>query len=277
MLVLAFVGSYLQLRWGLKELGIGDDDDASSMVLAAGVGGILGAKVYYVLLYQDWRLLFSRSGLVWYGGFLLAAALVVWVVHHRKMPRWRTIDAAAPALALGYGIGRIGCFLVGDDYGVPTNLPWGVVFKHGVPKTTAENISYFYDWDFPAGVADSDWIAVHPTQIYETLIALGIWWIGLKLLRRSRVGTTSVVVFSLLAMERFFIEFFRAKDDRLLGEFTVAQAISVGILLVMVVLWRLRPAAEPPGGGSHGGTRSGPRSGTRGKGGGGEAAAEGGA
>lgn len=272
MLVLAFVGSYLQLRWGLKKLGVGDDDDASSMVLAAGVGGILGAKVYYVLLYQDWRLLFSRSGLVWYGGFLLAAALVVWVVHHRKMPRWRTIDAAAPALALGYGIGRIGCFLVGDDYGVPTDLPWGVVFKHGVPKTTAENLSYFYDWDFPAGVADSDWIAVHPTQVYETLIAFGIWWVGLTLLRRAqqgsaRVGTTSVVVFSLLALERFFIEFLRAKDDRLLGGFTVAQAISIAILVVMLVLWRLRPAAEPGGGAS----------GHKGKGsGGGEAAVEGG-
>lgn len=244
MLVLAFVASYLQLRWGLRHLGVGNDDDASSLVLAAGIGGIAGAKIYYVILKQDWHLIFSRSGLVWYGGFLLATALVIWVVRRRRLPLWPTADAAAPALALGYGIGRIGCFLVGDDYGRPTDLPWGMVFKHGVPKTTAQNLEYFFDYDLPAGVSGNDWVAVHPTQIYETLLALVIWWIGLRLLRRSSTGTTTVVIFALLALERFTIEFLRAKDDRFLGGLTLAQGISLLVLVAVLVLARFRPRPE---------------------------------
>ena len=251
MLVAAFVGSYLQLRWGLRHLGIGDDDDASSMVLAAGIGGIVGAKVYYVLLKGDWHLLFSRSGLVWYGGFLLATGLVIWVIRRRGLPLWQTADSVAPALALGYGIGRIGCFLVGDDYGRPTSLPWGVVFKHGVPKTTAQNLRYFFDYDLPAGVSGNDWVAVHPTQVYETLLALLIWWVGLRLLRKASPGTTAMVVFGLLALERFGIEFLRAKDDRFFGGLTLAQLISLGVLVAVLFLARFRPraavAATAPG------------------------------
>ncbi|MCB1036666.1 MAG: prolipoprotein diacylglyceryl transferase, partial [Acidobacteria bacterium] len=114
MLVLAFMAAYWQLRRGMGRLKVGTEDDASAIVLAGGIGGILGAKAYYALLYQDWRLLLSRSGLVWYGGFLLATAAVVWVMRRRRLPTWPILDAATVALALGYGIGRIGCFLVGD-------------------------------------------------------------------------------------------------------------------------------------------------------------------
>ncbi|HSF42998.1 MAG TPA: prolipoprotein diacylglyceryl transferase family protein, partial [Thermoanaerobaculia bacterium] len=137
MLVLAFLSSYIQLRWGMKRLGIGDEEDASALIFAAGVGGIVGAKVYYALLTQDWRVLFDRSGLVWYGGFILGAIAVIWMIHHRRLPAWPLADATAPALALGYAVGRVGCFLVGDDYGRPTDLPWGVAFPVGIPPTTA--------------------------------------------------------------------------------------------------------------------------------------------
>src|SRR4030095_10054889 len=80
MLVFAFLASYLQLRWGMKRLGIGDEEDASAIVSAAGVGGILGAKIYYAILNMDWRLLFDRSGLVWYGGFILWTRRRPWEV-----------------------------------------------------------------------------------------------------------------------------------------------------------------------------------------------------
>ena len=92
MLVFAFLASYLQLRWGMKRLGIGDEEDASALVFAAGVGGIVGAKVYYAILNRDWRLLFDRSGLVWYGGFILGAA-------------GRALDDAPPQAA-GLAAGR---------------------------------------------------------------------------------------------------------------------------------------------------------------------------
>lgn len=248
LLVAAFVASYFQLRWGLIYQGVGDDEDASALVFAAGVGGILGSKIYYAILYGDWHLLFDRSGLVWYGGFLLGAAAVVWTLRRRRLPAWAAGDAAMPGLALGYGIGRIGCFLVGDDYGRPTDGPFGVIFPHGLPETTAGNLREIFHYAVPASVPDSQLVPVHPTQIYETVLGLLIWWVGVMVLRRGfRPGTTSVVVLALLALERFGIEFLRAKDDRFLGGLTVAQGLSLLILAVLAVLWFRRPAAVVPG------------------------------
>ncbi len=244
LLVAAFVASYFQLRWGLIRQGIGDDEDASALVFAAGVGGILGSKIYYAILYGDWRLLFDRSGLVWYGGFILGAAAVIWTLRRRRLPAWQTGDAAMPGLALGYGIGRIGCFLVGDDYGRPTDGPLGVIFPHGLPETTAGNLREIFHYEVPASIPDSQLVAVHPTQLYETALGIAIWWVGVILLRRGgRPGTTALVVLTLLALERFGIEFLRAKDDRFLGGLTVAQGISLGIVVVLAVLWMRRPAA----------------------------------
>lgn len=250
MLVFAFLGSYFQLRWGLRKHRIGDEEDASALVFAAGVGGIVGAKVYYAILNTDWRLLFDRSGLVWYGGFILGTLAVLYTLRHRKLPGWETADAAAPALALGYAIGRIGCFLVGDDYGRPTDAPWGIAFPNGLPSTTAGELREVFGVDIPASIADSELLRVHPTQLYETAAGLLIWALGLWLFRRGvRPGTVALVSLSLLAVERFLVEIVRVKDDRFLGPFTVAQAISLGVLLIVLVVGWLRsrrPAAPTP-------------------------------
>ncbi len=241
LLGVAFLAGYFQLKWGLGRLGVGDADTASSLVLAGGIGGVVGAKVYYAILYGDWHLLFERYGLVWYGGFVLGISAVLWTLYRRRLPLWPTLDAMAPALALGYGIGRIGCFLVGDDYGVPTKLPWGVAFPNGLPPTTAYYLRHDFGVAVPASIPDDQLLRVHPTQLYEVLLALGIWWLGRRLLRRGLpAGRTALAVCAMLAVERFAVEILRAKDDRLLGAVTVAQAISLGILVLVVVLWRVR-------------------------------------
>jgi phosphatidylglycerol:prolipoprotein diacylglycerol transferase len=250
LLVLSFVAAYLQLRWGLRRLGAGDEDDAAALVFAAGFFGIVGAKVYYAALYQDWRLLFDRSGLVWYGGFALALTAVLWTAHRRKLPPWPTVDAMSLSLALGYAIGRVGCFLVGDDYGVPTTLPWGTVFPEGAaPPSTAGNLRYQFGVEVPADIPDAQLLAVHPTQLYETLACLGVWGLGLWLLHRrghrdapaswsrgSPAGALGMAVLALLALERFLVELLRAKDDRFLGGLTVAQLISLAVLAAAVAL-----------------------------------------
>lgn len=245
MLVLAFLGSYVQLFSGMRRLGIGDDEDASALVFAAGVGGIVGAKVYYSILNRDWHLLFDRSGLVWYGGFLLGASAVLFTMHKRKLFHWGMLDVAALSLALGYAIGRIGCFLVGDDYGRPTDLPWGVAFPVGLPPTTAGDLHAMFGVDIPAGIPDGQLLRVHPTQIYETLSCLVIWGIGVWLFRRqgrkgARPGLVALAVLSLLAVERFLVEILRAKDDRFFGPFTLAQMISVALVAVLLVVAWLR-------------------------------------
>lgn len=247
MLVLAFLASYLQLRWGMKRLGVGDEEDASALVFAAGLGGIVGAKVYYAILNGDWHLLFDRSGLVWYGGFILGALGVLWTMYRRRLPGWPMADIATPALALGYGVGRIGCFLVGDDYGRPTDLPWGVAFPVGLPETTAGNLRYSFHVPIPDSVADDTLLRVHPTQLYETAMALAIWGLALWMFRRRhRPGAIALTVLALLAVERFVVEFVRAKDDRFFGGFTLAQLISLAVLvLIGVIAWLRRGRLSP--------------------------------
>ena len=254
LLVAALFSAYAQLRWGFERFGIGDDEDASAVVFACGLSGILGGKIYYAILYGDLMLVFDRAGIVWYGSFLAGVAAFLWSVRRRGLPFGHAFDAAAPALAIGYAIGRVGCFLVGDDYGKPTDLPWGVVFEHGLPPTTAGILRQEFGVDIPADVAASEWIAVHPTQLYETALALAIWGFAMWRLRRmsasgGRPGSVFLPVMALLAVERFGVEFLRAKDDRFFGHFTLAQLISVAILIVLAgVAWRRRGASDGGGG-----------------------------
>lgn len=243
MVMLAFLAAYWQLSYSLKRARAGDADDAGAIVLAAMIGGLVGAKAYYGILRQDWQVLFTRAGLVWYGGFLLGAVLVLWVMRRRRLPIAGTLDATALSLALGYAIGRIGCFLVGDDYGVPSDLPWAVAFPVGVPPTTAWNLEQAFGVAIPADMASDTLLRVHPTQLYETFTVLLIWGLGLLLLRRGvRRGTVALTTVALLAVERFGVEFLRAKDDRFLGGLTLAQGISLAVLVIVGViaarLWR---------------------------------------
>ncbi|MCZ6508406.1 MAG: prolipoprotein diacylglyceryl transferase [Acidobacteria bacterium] len=237
-MVAAFMVAWAQLRWGLRQYDLLDEENASAILLAAGVGGIVGAKVYYAMLYGDWHLLFSRSGLVFYGGLIGGALAVVWAARRRNMPVLRVFDVGAPAVAIGYAIGRVGCFLVGDDFGRATNMPWGVKFPYGLPfPTTAGNMRAFggdIDPDLPAG----ELLAVHPTQLYETAAGIVVLLVCRKMLRSgARMGQTAVVGFALLAGERFLVEILRAKDDRFFGPFSLAQLLSLAILAGLVILW----------------------------------------
>jgi phosphatidylglycerol:prolipoprotein diacylglycerol transferase len=247
MMVLAFLAAWAQLRWGIRRLGLGDEEDASTLLLAGGLGGIAGAKLYYAVLYGDWRLLLSRSGLVWYGGLLLGAAAVLWVARLRRLPLWGVADAGAPAVAIGYALGRVGCFLVGDDYGMPTGLPWGVKIPYGLPgPTTAGFLRREYRAVIPESISDTELVAVHPTQLYEALAALaicalGAWWIR----RGARRGWVATAVLGLLAVERFLVEFLRAKDDRWIGSLTLAQLWSVAALVALALLWGLHVSRRP--------------------------------
>jgi phosphatidylglycerol:prolipoprotein diacylglycerol transferase len=253
--------SFVVAGWIMaRELGRKGQDPEHAWDLAgyAAIFGILGAKIYYMILHwpetaaHPWAALLSRSGLVWYGGFILAALAVLFRIHRLKLPVLTLADAVAPALALGYGVGRIGCFLVGDDYGGPTNLPWGVAFPNGAPPSTAGNLRAF-GVNVPGNIPDGMVMTVHPTQLYETGLSLAIFFIVWKL--RHRLATPGAVWFVWLALagvERFVVEIFRAKDDRLLGMFSVAQLISVLIVLTGIAGYfavarraSQRPAAVP--------------------------------
>jgi phosphatidylglycerol:prolipoprotein diacylglycerol transferase len=232
MMALAFLAAGWVASRELARVGL-DPEQAWDMVGYAAVFGILGSKIYYMILnWQDtmadpMRALLSRSGLVWYGGLILAAAVIAWRVKRTGMPLGRMADASALALAVGYAIGRMGCFLVGDDYGRPSNLPWAVAFPEGAPPSTAANLREF-GVDIPASVPDDTVYAVHPTQLYEVGMSLIIFFILKRVQPRlATPGMLFMLWVALAGVERFIVEIFRAKDDRFLGVLTVAQLISV--------------------------------------------------
>lgn len=225
------------------------EDYAADLVAAAVVGGIVGAKLWYVALTRDPGALFSRGGLVWYGGFVGGTIAVILNGWRLRVPlRW-TMQLVAPALAAAYALGRVGCFLVNDDYGRPTTLPWAVKFPRGLPPSTAGNMEHLFGIAVPPGTEPSTVLAVHPTQLYETalmLLAFAILW-RLRLSPRS-VGWLFGLYLVFAGTERFLVEILRAKDDRFLGAFTLAQLMSViliGIGLTLLGLWRSESSPAP--------------------------------
>jgi phosphatidylglycerol:prolipoprotein diacylglycerol transferase len=247
MLMVAFLtGGWLIARQ-LRENNL-REDYAADMVAAAVVGGIIGAKLWYVALTRDPGALFSRGGLVWYGGFIGGALAVILNGWRLRVPlRW-TMQLAAPTLAAAYALGRVGCFLVNDDYGQPTNLPWGVKFPNGSPPSTAANLHAFGVTVSP-GVDPSTVMTVHPTQLYEVaamLVAFAVLWVLRK--KGRPVGWLFGVYLVFAGIERFLVEIVRAKDDRLLGPFTVAQLASVILVALgalLMVMWRRGPSPAP--------------------------------
>jgi phosphatidylglycerol---prolipoprotein diacylglyceryl transferase len=217
-------------RYGLSE------DLASSVVMAGAIGGIVGAKIYYAILFRDWHLLFDRAGLVWYGGMIGGILAVSFLIWRRKVDYFTAADATAAPAALGYALGRIGCFLVGDDYGRPTNSWIGIAFPKGSPPTTAESLRQFGVHVDPS-IPPDQVLRVHPTQLYESSASLLIFFILLTLSRRSHPkGRIAGLFFILMGIERFLVEIVRAKDDRFLGPFTVAQLISAIAVVIGLVI-----------------------------------------
>ena len=254
MMFLSFMVGGLTMRPIMREKGI-DPERAWDVIFMAVIGGIVGGKLYYVLL--NWQataadplgMIFSRGGMVWYGGFLGATAMVAWDARRSGVPVGTTADVVAAPLALCYAVGRMGCFLVGDDWGRPTDLPWGVAFPNGSPPTTVSSIEQSFGITVDPALVEKygSVIPVHPTQLYEvalSLIFFGVLW---RLRNHEhRQGWLFMLWLVLAGSERFVIEILRVKDDRFFGPLTLAQMISLG--LVAVGAWglaRLRPAGRP--------------------------------
>ncbi len=245
MMVAFLMGGWLIAR-ELKRRGL-SEDYAADMIAAAVIGGIVGAKLWYVAVTQDAGALFARGGLVWYGGFIGGAAAVILNGWRLKAPlRW-TMQLAAPALPAAYALGRVGCFLVNDDYGRPTDLPWAVRFPHGLPPSTAANMEQLFGIPVAPGIDPSTVLAVHPTQIYEAILMLAAFMLLWSLRKGGRpIGWIFGLYLAIAGVERFLIEILRAKDDRFLGPFTLAQLTSVALIGFGIwIVMKLRQAEDP--------------------------------
>jgi phosphatidylglycerol:prolipoprotein diacylglycerol transferase len=242
MMMVAFLIAGWAMQLELRRRGL-DEEYAADIVIAAVIGGLLGGKLWYVAITGQPSALFSRGGLVWYGGFIGGALAVMANGWRRRVPLRFTLELTAPALALGYAIGRIGCFLVNDDYGIPTALPWGVKFPRGLPPTTVSELTRA-GVGFPPGTDPLQVVAVHPTQVYETLVMFAVFvWLWRRRDHAHATGWLFGAYLVCAGVERFLVEFLRIKDDRLIGTFTLAQATSVA--LVALGVWLIERFRDP--------------------------------
>jgi phosphatidylglycerol:prolipoprotein diacylglycerol transferase len=212
----ALVGIWIFGR-ELKRSGL--PNDGVDAAVAGVIGGLIGAKLLWTLEFSAEApvtdLLFSRGGLSWFGGLIGGVGTGLSILRRRRVPVIRALAAATPSLAVGHAIGRIGCFMVGDDYGRPSNLPWAVAFPEGLPPTS---------------------VPVHPTQLYEAIALAGVAWALIRW-RRQRVADAVVLgrYFVLAGSIRFAIEFIRV-NLRVVGPLTLAHLFALSLAVAGVTL-----------------------------------------
>lgn len=225
MLWLAAVAAAFLLDRNFRRAGFtagNEGPDAVGMVAIAVIAGIIGAKLWHVVdtpeefRFQGWSVLWDTAGFAWFGGLIAGISALVAQGIRAKIGALRTLDLAAPAAAIGYGIGRIGCFLSGDGcYGLPTTLPWGMSFPHGIEPTL---------------------VRVHPTPLYELLAGLAIGgWLWLRGAKPRPVGAILGEYLLLSGLARFLVEFIR-RNPKVLWGLSNAQLASIGSVLAGVVL-----------------------------------------
>jgi phosphatidylglycerol:prolipoprotein diacylglycerol transferase len=210
----------------------------TEVTLLAIIFGIVGAKIFHLFenfsefIQDPIGMAFSPGGLTFYGG-LIVAVLLIWIYARRKkIPFLVIADAAAPALALAYGIGRIGCHLAGDgDYGIPTNLPWGTNYENGtVPPSVMFRGSEIAQ-NYPGGIVPDD-TPLHPTSVYEFLMGVIIFSVLWKLRKKDWIdGKLFTIYLVLTGLARFSIEFIRLNPRFFFG-LSEAQIISI-ILMIL--------------------------------------------
>ena len=237
MMVSAFLISNHLIKKDIKKTGH-DPKLGDEIIFRAAMGGVLGAKIYYIIeniptglglenlkgLLDIFIGLFTLnmdkislgiqnfgSGLVFLGGLMGGLIFVTYYVYKNNLSWFIVADWVAPYLALGHGIGRIGCFLVGDCYGVPSNLPWACSFPNGLPPTD---------------------VSVHPTQLYEMSAYFLIF--GYLTFLKHKISYNGQLIFEylfLVGFTRFIIEFIRTNPKYLFG-LSGAQHISIIMMIV---------------------------------------------
>jgi phosphatidylglycerol---prolipoprotein diacylglyceryl transferase len=193
------------------------------------VGALVGARALYVISYWQeefrqapwWEIfMFRKGGLVFYGGFIGAAAACLIYTRARRLPLLKVADVMAPSIALGHCFGRLGCLMNGCCYGRPCDLPWAIRYPSGHES-------------FP--------LPVHPTQIYESLLNLALYGALAWFYRRRKIeGQVFAAYLVGYALLRFAVEFFRGDYPvRYLGGWTTpAQLFSLVILGIGLALWQ---------------------------------------
>jgi phosphatidylglycerol---prolipoprotein diacylglyceryl transferase len=237
MLVTAFLVGYYFFTGEVKRKKL-DENIAIDITIIAVFCGIAGSKLLFIIenldefFFNPVRIAFSTGGFTFLGGLVLSF-IASWIyIRKRKFNFLQAADAVAPSLIITYGIGRIGCHLAGDgDYGIPTNLPWGMNYENGmVPPTHLFNGTE-YAVSFPHNIFPNN-TPLHPTPIYEFLASILIFLILWKFRKSGwRDGKIVMLYFILSSLSRFLVEFIRL-NPRILWGLSEAQIIAAIIFMV---------------------------------------------
>ncbi len=229
-----FLGIWLATR-GARRLGENPDKilDLCFYILVA---AIVGSRFFYVATTWEFFadnpleiLKIWKGGLVFYGGFIGAAAVAVIYMQLNRLPIWKTADILAPALSLGQAVGRLGCFLAGCCYGRHGDVPWAVTFTD------------------PSCLAPVN-TPLHPTQLYSAFTNLAIFIVLLAFSRRNRVpGRVFWTYVLLYGLTRSIIETLRGdfRGAEVCGLLSISQALGLTAAAVAIIMlvWISRKAA----------------------------------
>jgi phosphatidylglycerol---prolipoprotein diacylglyceryl transferase len=241
MVATGLICAFFILRADFARRGIAAD--AEAIIGITGLSGLAGSRLYHLLetpreFFADpWPQLFSTMGFAFVGAIIGGFLALVLLARRFRIAPLLMLDVASPAAALGYGIGRIGCLISGDgDYGKPTTLPWGMAFPHGIVPTTESCV----EW----GAAPD--CRVHPTPIYEFLIAVLIFWLLWRLgeralKRRAPNGTIFAAYLVLTGVARFLVEIIRINPRSFFGMSNAQAASVLSILAGMALFIYCRP------------------------------------
>lgn len=253
--LLAFVAAQIIAQRELWRRGY-DPTPIGDLIFAAVIGGLLGAKIYYAILMGDAGALLSRAGFVFWGGLIGGIVAVLAVAAAKRLNLWRICDVGGISVAAAYSLGRTGCWAVGDDYGRPWDGALAVKFPNGAPPSTVENMTRMFHVHFPAGMQLLDVVSVYPTQLFEVTFGFIMFLILWSMRDHKHAEGWLFGVYCVLAgIERFIIEFFRAKDDRFFGAFTTAQVIATIFVLLGIAIMTARSRVTPTARGIYAGER----------------------
>ncbi len=252
MMALGFLAADYVIRLECVRRGY-DPEYSSSIVITAAVMGLVGSRLYAILddlptyLADPKSMIFSGSGFVFYGGMIGGILGAYLVSRWYRIGFAATMDMAAPALAIGQAIGRIGCQLAGDgDWGLPSTMPWAMAYPRAIVGWNSETVLKL-DEHYRLVSGYFPGVRVHPAPVYETILYLGVFTILWSMRKTSYPPGRLIYWYLVLAGgARFFVEFVRI-NPRVFYMFSEAQLIAFAMVVVggiALILTREKDQAE---------------------------------
>jgi phosphatidylglycerol:prolipoprotein diacylglycerol transferase len=256
MMALGFIAADIACTSEFKRHGY-QGEWASTLILWTAIAGVVGSRLYDIAdnwphyAANPWEMIFSGAGFVWYGGLAGGVIAAYFVARYYKIRFLVLADMAAPGLAIGHAIGRIGCQLSGDgDWGTVSNLPWAMAYHNAIVGWTGRTVLALNGNRLVAAPGCTDtgcapWVRVHPAPVYETLLYTGVFLILWSIRKKIHVEGRLFYLYLIMAGGcRFAVEFIRV-NPRVLWGLSEAQLIALAMVAIGIAAYAWSTATAP--------------------------------